>query len=135
VLHLGVLEDAFGAEHGSVVLAEELHFLARMHFAELDRAHWFVRTGVVVVALRLTHTHGQGGQHLVINRQVFGLRVVGQFVVRTLNSLVFAELLDALEAETVTARERNRLLVVVIVPFEADAAFENGLHRLKPGLN
>lgn len=49
---------------------------------------------------------------------------MGNLVVWALDDLVLVELFDALEAEGVTAGQRDGLLVVVIVRFKADAALE-----------
>ena len=49
-------------------------------------------------------------------------------VVRTLDRLVLWQLLATLKTERVTAWQRQRLLVIVIVCFEADTALEDGLH-------
>lgn len=54
--------------------------------------------------------------------------MMSNFIVRTLDHLVFVKLFQALEAERVTTRERNWFLIVVIVWLEADATFENLFH-------
>ena len=46
-------------------------------------------------------------------------------IVRTLDHLVLVKLLDAFEAERMAARKGNRLLVIVIVRLETNAAFKN----------
>ena len=52
-----------------------------------------------------------------------------RLVVGTLDRLMLRHPLHALEAETVTAGEREGLLVVVVVRLEADATLENGVHH------
>ena len=54
--------------------------------------------------------------------------MMGHLVVRTLNHLIFVELLDALKAETMTTWKGNRFLVVMVVWFKADTTFKDGIH-------
>ena len=56
--------------------------------------------------------------------------MVGDFVIRALDHLVLVHLPGALEAERVTAWQRNRFLVIVIVWLETDAAFKYLIHLL-----
>jgi len=51
-------------------------------------------------------------------------------VVRALDYLMLVQLADALEAERVTARERDGLFVLVVVRLEADAALEDAVDFL-----
>lgn len=51
-----------------------------------------------------------------------------RLVVRTLDDAVLGQFAAALKAERVATRQRQRLLVNVVVGFEANTAFENGLH-------
>jgi len=50
------------------------------------------------------------------------------FIIRTLDHLVLVQLLDALETETVTARQTDGLFIVVVVRLEANATFEDRFH-------
>ncbi len=49
---------------------------------------------------------------------------MSRFVVRAGNCLVLLHLLATLETETVTAWQRERLLVLMIVGLEADTTFK-----------
>ena len=51
-------------------------------------------------------------------------------VIRTLDHLVLIELSNALEAKGVSARKRNRLLVIMVVGLETYATLENLIHLL-----
>ena len=55
---------------------------------------------------------------------------MGNLVVRTLDGLVFVQVRCALEAEGVATWERDGLLIVMVVCFEAHPTFENGIDGL-----
>jgi len=57
--------------------------------------------------------------------------MMSNFVVRTLDNLMLIKLFDAFKAERVAARQRNRLLIVVIVRLETDATFKYGFDGLR----
>ena len=70
-------------------------------------------------------SHWQTSQHLVIDWQVIRVYLVRALVVGALDYAVLGQFTDALAAEGVPAGERRRLLIVMIIRLEADAAFEN----------
>lgn len=45
-------------------------------------------------------------------------------VIRTLDHLVFEKLLDALKAKRVTARKSNWFLLIMVIRFKTNSAFE-----------
>ena len=126
MLHFGVLEDALGAEHRPAILAVELYFLGGMHVTELDRGH-LLSLGINAPLLGCValDPHGERGQDRVIDRQVLGENVVGDLVVRAFYHLMLVKLFNTVIAEGVAARQRNRLLVIVVVWLEADSTFKN----------
>ena len=122
VFHLGVLENALGAEHFLVLDAEELHFLGRVSIAVGHR-------GVLVRIVNLDLlAHGEGSQNGVIDGQVVWVDLVRDGVVGTLNYIVFVNVLDALQTERVPARQGERLFLVVVVVLVAYAAFKDLIH-------
>lgn len=132
MLHFSVLKNTLRAEHRAIILAIELDLLLRMDLTKsnaigrrLSRLILAITGGILIL-----DTHGQRRQHLVVDRQVLRRLVVTDLVVRTLNHLVLVELLGALEAEGVAARQGYGLLVVVIVGLEADAALKYLVHLL-----
>ena len=50
-------------------------------------------------------------------------------IVGTLVGFVLGQLLDTLKTETVTTGQGKRLLVIVIVRLEADAALKDGINH------
>jgi hypothetical protein len=100
-----VLEDTFGTEHASIILAVELDFLGGMDFTKSNGRYRLILILVVIVVSSLCDSHGQGSEDLVINRQVLGQGVVGDLVVWTLYSLVLEQLLDTFETETMSTRQ------------------------------
>ena len=70
-------------------------------------------------------SHRQTSQHLVIDWQVIRVYLVRALVVGALDYAVLGQFTDALAAEGVPAGERRRLLIVMIIRLEANAAFEN----------
>ena len=122
-----MLEDAFGAEH-----------LPVLHTVELDLLRWM---GLAVLDLTLGHLagaegrvrgcgHGQASQNLVVDRQAIWADLMRALVVGALDHTVLRQLSYALGAERVAAGEGSRLLVVVIVRLEADAALKYRFHFL-----
>ena len=91
VLHLRVLKNALTTKHASVILTVELDFLSGMDFAI---AHvllcpiWIWLCYLPTVALSLA-SHGQSCENLVIYWQVLGYSVMSNFIVRTLDHLMF----------------------------------------------
>jgi hypothetical protein len=57
---------------------------------------------------------------------------MSNLIVGTLDHLVLVQLLEALEAEGVAAREGNGFLVIVVVGLEADAALKYLIHSSTP---
>ena len=51
--------------------------------------------------------------------------MVLNLIVRTFNNLVFVHLSDTVKTEGVTARQGDRLFVVVVVRLEADTALKD----------
>ena len=104
VLHFCVLEDAFGAEHGAVVLTIKFDFLLRMDFTETDRGCGLVRCLPLLTKLTsILSAHRQCRKYLVVHGQVFWGLVVRDFVVGALDHLMLIKLLYTLIAEGVTA--------------------------------
>ena len=118
-----MFQNTFGAEHGSVVFAIELDLLGRVYLTESDRALDLFALAVGGL-FRCRNTHWQSRQNLIIYWQVFGDVMMSNLVIRTLYHLVLVKLFNALEAERVTTRQRDGLLVVVIVRLKANAALE-----------
>ena len=120
-----MLEDAFGAEHLSV-----------LDTVELDLLRWM---GLTVLDLTLGHLagakgrvrgggHWQTSQNLVVDGQAIWVDLMRALIVGALDRTVLRQLPYALGAERVAAREGSRLLVVVIVRLEADAALKYRFH-------
>lgn len=129
VLHLSVLQNTLGAEHGPIVLAVELYFFLWMDLAISDRSRWLVlRVRFFALRIVVLHPHWQRCQHLVVNGQIFGLLVVRDLVVWAFDHLVLVELAGTLEAEGVAARQGDWFLVVVVVWLETNATFKNLIH-------
>ena len=103
VLHLCVLQDTLGTEHGSVILAVKLDLFGGMNVAVPYRGVLTCVVGVVsITCCWWRHSHGQSCQHLVVDWQVLWNVVVSDLVVRTFDHLVLIKLLETLEAEGVT---------------------------------
>ena len=122
MLLLGVLEDTFGAEVLSAHHAVELNLLLRMLAAvhDLGLRNRALRGGRIILGC-----HRQTRQNLVIHRQVVWIDLMVALVVGALDHAVLGELSHAIAAERVSAGQRHRLLIVVIVRLEADAALED----------
>ena len=121
VLLLGVLEDALGAEHVTVLHTVELDFLARVRLTILDLALRHLAVREVRICGR---GHGQAGEDLVVDWEVVWADVVSGLVVRALNHAVFRKFAHALAAEGMPARQRGGLFFIMVVRLEADAAFK-----------
>jgi len=120
-----MLENAFRAKRFRVVFAEKLDLFARVSGTVCDCA--FYGWVAVVIGGNLLHSlseHWQTCEDLVIDRKVFWRNLMSRFVVRARNRLVLLHLFAALETETVTAWQRERLLVLMIVGLEADTTFK-----------
>mmetsp|Transcript_35519 Transcript_35519/g.43516 ORF Transcript_35519/g.43516 Transcript_35519/m.43516 type:complete len:256 (-) Transcript_35519:145-912(-) len=92
VLLLGVLKDAFGAEHVAVHHAVKLHFFLRVLRAVHDLG---LRDGARLRLSAVLGRHRQPRQNLVVYRQVVRLYLVVALVVRALNHAVLGEFPDA----------------------------------------
>ena len=131
MLHLGVFEHAFRAEHLPVIFAVELDLLLGMDLAVTDgRKHCDLFGSVLLVLALIGDAHLKSRQHLVVDRQALGRLVMLELVVRALDDLVLVQHEDALIAERVSARERDGLFVVVVIRLKADAALENAIYFL-----
>jgi len=53
---------------------------------------------------------------------------MSNFIIRTFNDAVFRELFATLEAERMTARKSDGLLVVMVICFETYTTFEDRFH-------
>lgn len=126
-----MLEDALGAEHGSVVFTIELNLFGGVDLAVSNGITWLVG-GLICLALRVIvlDAHWEGGEHLVIDWKVFGSLMVRDLTVGAFNHLVLVELPCAIEAKGVTARKRDRLLIVMVIWLETNATFKNLIHLL-----
>jgi hypothetical protein len=73
---------------------------------------------------------GQCSEDRVVDWEALGVGVMGHLVKGALDHLVLRDLLEALEAEGVAAREREGLLLVVVVLLEAHPAFKYRVHLI-----
>jgi hypothetical protein len=120
-----VLEDTFRAKCLRVIFTEKLDLFAWMGCTVCNRA-FHCRVAVVVCGnlLYSLSKHWQTSKDLVIYGKVLWCDLVRRFVVRTRYRLVFLHFLAALETKTVTAWQRKRLFILVVVRLEADTAFK-----------
>lgn len=132
MLHFSVLKNTLRAEHRAVILTIELDLLLRMDLTKSNaisrRRAWFILS--ISCSVLILDPHWQRSQHLVVHRKVLGRLVVTDLIVGALYHLVLVELFCALEAEGVAARQRNRLLIIMIIRFEAYAALKYLVHLL-----
>ena len=125
VFLLSMLENAFRAKCFRVIFAKKLDLFTRVSGTVCDCA--FYGRVAVVICRNLLHSlseHRQTCEDLVVDRKVFWCNLVSRFVIWAGNRLVLLHLFAALETETVTAWQRERLLVLVIVGLEADTTFK-----------
>lgn len=89
VLHLRVLQNTLGAEHGSVIFTIELDLFGWMDLAVPDRVcRLILSIGFPFLRVRVLHSHGQGREYLVVYRKVFGRLVVRDLIVGAFDHLV-----------------------------------------------
>ena len=67
MFHLGVLEDALGAEHGAIIFAVELNLLGRVDVAIPDSGHDLAWVVDIALARVVIDAHGQCCQDRIIN--------------------------------------------------------------------
>ena len=99
-----------------------------MDIAEPDSSRSFGRAFTSGVILTGLSSHGESSEYLVVDWKILGYNMVRNLIIGALDHLVFEELLEALEAEGVAAREGDGLLVVVVVGLEANSALKYLLH-------
>ena len=129
MLHLGMLQDTLGAEHGSIVLTIELDFLRWMDLTVSNSVRWLVLSiSLSLLGVRVLNSHGQGGENLVVDRKVFRSLMMRDLIVWAFDHLMLVQLSSAFETERMTTWQRDWLLIVMIVWLEANATFENLIH-------
>ena len=124
VLLLRMLEDALGAKMFPARHAVELYLLLRMLPAVHDLGLW----NRAIVGLGVLRGHRKARQNLVVHRQVVWADLMRAFVVWALDHAVLGKFARALATEGVTAGQRHRLFVIVVVRLEADAALKYRIH-------
>lgn len=123
---VGVLEDTFRAEHFLVTLTEELHFFVFVHVTILNPAVLRCRCTLARVSVHLSHR--QCSEDCIIDGKVVSRYMMCDLIKGTFDDGVFVDLTEALEAECVSARERQRLLLRVVVLLETHATFKYRIH-------
>lgn len=102
VFLLGMLQNALGTEHVSVLCAIKLDFLCGVLRTVLNLAFCHLRCRHCGVRGRC---HGKSRKNLVVDGQVIGSYIMVAFVIWTLDHTVLGELANTFRTEGVTARK------------------------------
>lgn len=125
---ISVLQHALRAEQFLVVFTIKFDFLI---LVRLTHEHSAV---LALASIGLDGCGGKGWESWLngeIHRQILKDDMVGDLVEGALDHVMLVELLETLQAESVTTREGERLLLCLVVSFKADTAFKYWIHLIR----